>query len=139
MDKPIINGNTITIPSSQDYLVNVDDFVESYLERKKVDKSVIADIAICVTEIVINGIIHGNQSNPDKRVKIAIDKEDSKVKVVIHDEGKGFNPEDIANPIAEENLLKEVGRGIFIVKSLMDEVTVVHEKDGTKTTIVKNL
>jgi len=139
MDKPIINGNTITIPSSQDYLVNVDDFVESYLERKKVDKSVIADIAICVTEIVINGIIHGNQSNPDKKVRVSLEKEDSQVKVVIRDEGKGFNPEDIESPIAEENLLKEVGRGIFIVKSLMDEVKVVHETDGTVTTIIKNL
>jgi len=139
MDKPIINGNTITIPSSQDFLVSVDDFVESYLEKKKVDKSVIADIAICVTEIVINGIIHGNQSDPDKKVEVSVNKEDSRVEIVIRDEGKGFNPEAIESPIAEENLMKEVGRGIFIVKSLMDKVEVVQEKAGTRTTIVKNL
>ncbi len=139
MDKPIISGNTITIPSSQDFLVDVDNFVEEFLEKKKVEKSVIADIAICVTEVVINGIIHGNQSNPDKRVEIAVFKEDSKVEVVIKDEGSGFDPDILESPIDEKNLLKEVGRGIFIVQSLMDKVDVSRENKGTKIKLTKNL
>lgn len=139
MEKPTINGNTITIPSSQDFLADVDNFVEGYLEEKGVEKSVIADIAICVTEIVINGIIHGNQSNPDKKVGISVKKENSAIEVIIKDQGGGYNPEDVENPIDEKNLLKEVGRGLFIVKNLMDDVKVVQDTDGTKTTLLKKL
>jgi len=139
MDKPNISGNTITIPSSQDFLADVDNFVEDYLENQKVSRSVIADIAICVTEIVINGIVHGNQSDPGKRVKVSVNKNNSKVEITITDEGGGFNPDTIENPIEEKNLLKEVGRGVFIVKSLMDEVDIKACPEGTLVILRKNL
>jgi serine/threonine-protein kinase RsbW len=122
MRKPIVEENRIKIPSSQDYLPDVDNFVEGKLKKLGIEKSTIADIAISVTEMVINCIVHGNKSDTSKIVTIELGRHDSEVEIFITDEGSGFNPGEVESPIDEKNLLKEVGRGIFITKSLMDSV-----------------
>jgi serine/threonine-protein kinase RsbW len=139
MDKPVVKANKITIPSSEEYLVDVDDFLEKLLAKYGIDKSVIADIAISVTEVVINGIIHGNKSDLSKSVSMVVEKSNSSIKVIVTDEGGGFNPDEIENPLEEKNLMKEVGRGIFIVKSLMDKVVIEPSAKGTRFTLIKNI
>ena len=63
-----------------------------------------------------------------------------KIEVTVSDQGNGFDPRKIPNPLAEENLLKEIGRGIFIVNSLIDEVKFQFPPEGgTKVTITKNI
>ncbi|MBN2226343.1 MAG: ATP-binding protein [candidate division Zixibacteria bacterium] len=139
MRKPTIINNSIRIPSSEEHLPDVDSFLEGILRGYGVEETIIADIAISVTELVINGIIHGNGSNPDKDVTVAISKKDANVEVVVQDQGDGFNPDEIENPIDAKNLLKEVGRGIFIVKSLMDSVAIDRTTRGTRITITKKV
>lgn len=140
MKKPIITENTIQIPSSQQFLIDVDKFIELKLASYGVDESTIADIAISVTEIVTNGIIHGNKSDIAKLVTVEINKRDSLVEIVISDEGNGFDPDSLESPIEEKNLLKEVGRGVFITKSLMDTVEFDRrESDGTQVTLTKQI
>ncbi|MBD3257699.1 ATP-binding protein [candidate division GN15 bacterium] len=139
MEKPIIQGNTIKTPSNQEYLADVDAFLEGTLRGWGVDESVIADIAISVSELVNNAIVHGNKSSPDKVVTVTIAQKNSTVNISVADQGGGFNPESIDDPLAEENLLREVGRGIFIVRSLMDKVDIKPTKEGTEITITKNV
>jgi len=139
MSGPIINNNTITIPSLEDYLPDVDNFVEGILDKYRLDKSVIADIAISVTEVVVNAIIHGNKSILEKVVTVTVGKTKTAVEIVITDQGQGFNPDNIDNPIDDANLLKEVGRGIFIVKSLMDDLKIEPSPTGTRFTLIKKL
>jgi serine/threonine-protein kinase RsbW len=139
MHKPLIKDNVIKIPSSEDYLVDVDNFVEGILEGFGLDKSTIADIAISVTEVVVNSIIHGNKSILEKEVTVAVSRKNSSIEIVVTDEGEGFNPEEIEDPVSEDNLLKEVGRGIFIVRSLMDKVEIEPSKSGTKITLTKDV
>ncbi len=139
MKKPIIKDNAISVPSSQDYLVDVDAYLENYLMNLNIDRSVIADIAICVTELVINSIIHGNESDLKKNVTITIANEKSSIEVTVEDQGSGFNPDSIENPIDDKNLLREVGRGIFIVRSLMDKMEIQPSSSGTRITITKKL
>ena len=136
---PIIKNNTITIPSLEDYLPDVDNFVENLLEKQGLDKSVIADIAISVTEVVVNAIIHGNKSILEKVVTVTVENTKTAIEIVIVDQGEGFNPEEVDNPIDDANLLKEVGRGIFIVKSLMDDLKIEPSPTGTRFTLTKNL
>jgi len=132
MDGPVIRGNTISIPSDPEYLVAVDDFLEGTLRGFGVDESTIADIAISVTEIVNNGILHGNKSDASKTVTLTITKDGALITFVVSDEGTGFDPDSIADPLKEENLLKQVGRGIFIARSLMDDVSFdIHEGGST--------
>ena len=139
MDRPIIQGNTIKTPSNQDFLADVDTFLEGTLRGWGVEESVIADIAISVSELVNNAMIHGNKSSPDKFVTVKLLKENSSVTISVGDQGTGFNPETIEDPLAEENLLREVGRGIFIVRSLMDKVEIDATSKGTTISITKNV
>jgi serine/threonine-protein kinase RsbW len=140
MKKPSISGNTIKIPSSQDYLPDIDNFVEKILKDYGIEESKIADIAISVTEMVINCIVHGNQSDNSKLVTVDVSKVNSEVKISISDEGAGFNPDNVESPIEDKNLLKEVGRGIFITKSLMDDVQFESLPDkGTRVILKKHI
>ncbi len=137
MDKPIISGDTIIIPSSQENLSDVDLFIEGTLRGFGVQESTIADIAISVSELVNNAILHGNKSSPDKAVTVSIARVDGSVQITVKDQGNGFNPDKVANPIEDANLLKEVGRGIFIVRSLMDSVEITGSSEGTVVCITK--
>lgn len=139
MGKPIISGDEIVVPSSLEHLADVDLFVEGTLRGLGVAESVIADIAISVSELVNNAILHGNKASPDKTVTVRVGKTGGSVSIAVRDQGNGFNPESIANPIDEANLLKEVGRGIFIVRSLMDSVEIEAAPSGTTITITKTI
>lgn len=139
MQKPLISGNRISIPSTQEYLPDVDIFIEGILRGYGIDESTIADIAISVSELVNNAIDHGNKKNEEKRVTVAIEKDSSAVTISVSDEGTGFDPNELDDPLAEENLLKEIGRGIFIVRSLMDTVNIAPSDKGTEITFTKAL
>ena len=130
----------LIIPNSQNNLAEADDFIESNLETLGIDKSLIADIAISATELINNAILHGNGGDSSRQVKIRLEVENKTVIVDIVDQGKGFDPTIIPDPLAEENLLKEVGRGIFIARSLVDELRFDREPGwGTKASITKYL
>ncbi len=130
----------LIIPNSQNNLAEADDFIESNLETLGIDKSLIADIAISATELINNAILHGNGGDTSKQVKIRLEVENKTVIVEIVDQGKGFDPTISPDPLAEENLLKEVGRGIFIARSLVDELRFDREPGwGTKASITKYL
>jgi len=137
MDKPIISGDTITIPSSLDHLADVDLFIESALREYGTPQVLIPDIAISVSELVNNAVMHGNKQSRDKMVTVRISRANNAVLIAVTDQGTGFDPGEIQNPIDNENLLKAVGRGIFIVRSLMDTVDIVPGPNGTTITIGK--
>lgn len=139
MDKPVILGNTIVVPSDQEFLPAVDDFLEATLRGFGAEETVIADIAICVTELVNNAMIHGNKALPEKSVTIIIEHTKMAVSITVKDQGEGFDPDAIADPLAEENLMKEVGRGIFIVNAMMDKVELTPSASGTTVTITKEI
>ena len=97
------------------------------------------NLQIAVSEALVNAIIHGNKENQQKRVHIEIYYDKSTLTIKIKDEGEGFNPEEIPYPTSHNNLLKEHGRGIFIIKSLIDKFECNPSKKGTEfiLTIVK--
>ena len=90
--------------------------------------------------MVTNAVNHGNKNNPQKKVIVSLKIDKKQVVIRVEDQGTGFDPEHLANPLAEENLLKDAGRGIFIVKSLMDEVKFeVNSDSGTAVVLIKKL
>jgi len=139
MNKPMIKGNSISIPSSQEFLADVDLFLEGMLRGYGANESAVADIAISVSELVNNAILHGNESASDKAVTVTISRNDGSVEISVADEGPGFDPAEVRNPVDDDNLLKEVGRGIFIVRSLMDEVAIKATDRGTTVTVKKTI
>jgi len=87
-------------------------------------------IGMSVREGVINAFHYGNQEKPDKKIHLAVDLTDDKMIIHVLDEGKGFDLASVPNPLAEENLLSTSGRGIFLMRSFMDEFNVVTGRTG---------
>ncbi len=138
--KPEIFENKIVIPSDPTLIREVDEFVEVRLRNLELDDTIVADIAICATEIVNNAIEHGNKEDPSKRVTLEMRTENGSVEITVSDEGHFFDPGEIENPVSEENLLREVGRGIFIVRQLMDKVDIKRgDNGGTVVTFTKKI
>jgi len=91
------------------------------------------EIDLVLHEALVNAIVHGNQENPDKRVYVCCRcTKDGEVSITIRDEGRGFDSEAVPDPTVPENLFRGSGRGIYLMRTLMDEVhfeqrgTVVH-------------
>ena len=91
-------------------------------------------IGVAVRESVINAIKHGNQSNSAKHVFVEFETDlvdrSPALMIRVRDEGPGFDPETIADPMAPENLLKASGRGIFLIRSFMDDVRLQRAPEG---------
>lgn len=127
----------LIIPSQIDQIRKVEDFTEKVSLKTSLTDEERDSLAIAVTEIVNNAMIHGNKLKPEKKVTIHYSVTPQELKISIQDEGVGFDPEKLDDPCKPENLLKDCGRGVFIVRSLLDEVTFHHEAVGMKVTLVK--
>jgi serine/threonine-protein kinase RsbW len=95
-------------------------------------------IEMAVHESLINAIWHGNKNDASKRVWLKYEIFDDRLEVRVRDQGNGFDPTSVPNPLAEENLLNISGRGIFLIRSFMDDFRV--EKlaaGGTEVTMMK--
>jgi len=79
-------------------------------------------VDVAVREAIANAIKHGNSQNPEKQVHVDLSLEGDDLVIRIGDEGPGFDPAQIHDPLAPENLLRPNGRGIFYMKSFMDEI-----------------
>ena len=98
------------------------------------DEDAVHWVGVAIRESVINAIKHGNRNDQGKRVFVefatASPPAAPELKIRVRDEGSGFDPEVIANPLAPENLLKSSGRGIFLIRNFMDQVTLRRAPEG---------
>lgn len=136
-----MNRVTVKIGSGNFDEINLVDVVsEAALRHAGFDDETVTRMALAVREAVANGVQHGNKMNPEKRVHITLKLAPHEVVVQIQDEGEGFDPGAVPDPLAAENLLKSRGRGIFLMRNLMDEVKHEFPDDGgTRLTLRKSI
>jgi len=96
-------------------------------------------IGMAVREATVNAVLHGNAYDPAKKVTLTLKSNSENLIVVLRDQGKGLNVASIPDPLAPENLLKQSGRGIFLMRSLMDEVEISPSKTGTEVKLIKHI
>ncbi len=97
-------------------------------------------VEMAVHEAVINAIYHGNKEDPRKKVYIKFLVTEEVIEIHVRDEGKGFDPSALPDPLAKENLLNISGRGIFLVRKFMDEFRVASfPGGGTEVIMIKHL
>ena len=112
----------------------VESFIENTKEKFSIDDDIYGNILVAVTESVNNAITHGNKMNKNKNVYLSVEPEDSELRFVIEDEGKGFDYKNLPDPTDPENLLKTSGRGIYLMKHLSDEV--IFSNNGKRVELV---
>ncbi len=96
-------------------------------------------VTMAVREAVVNAVLHGNEYDPARKIAVGLENTGKSLVFTIADQGQGFVPEDVPDPLAPENLLRGTGRGIFLIRSLMDEVHFRQLHPGTELTLVKHL
>jgi serine/threonine-protein kinase RsbW len=96
------------------------------------------NIATAVREATLNAVLHGNQYDPCKHVTLLFEAAPEGLTVRVCDQGEGLDPAAIPDPLAPENLLKQSGRGIFLIRAFMDEVRFCNTSPGTEITMKKD-
>ena len=94
-------------------------------------------IALAVREATVNAVLHGNRYDPAKRVIVSFDTTADTLKVAVRDEGPGLDPASLPDPLAPENLLRQSGRGIFLIRAFMDEIHFRTLSPGTEIIMIK--
>lgn len=125
--------------SDPDNLVEVEKFVTDVADELKLDDDIKNSLVLSVSEATSNAIVHGNKLDPKKYITIKVMVEDDKVIVIIKDEGAGFDPTSIPNPTIPENLLKDSGRGIHIMKTFLHNLQYNFTEDGTEAILILHL
>ena len=97
-------------------------------------------LGMAVRECMVNAIVHGNRYNVRKKVHFAVFRGPDHIKIVIGDEGEGFDLKSLPDPLAEENLLRQSGRGLLLMQAFVDEFELRRrEPSGTEVQMVKYL
>src|SRR5512147_1313312 len=110
------------------------------LEGREVSEETKHWILMALREALANAIKHGNEQDLAKRVHVEMRVDQDTLEVRIRDEGSGFDPERVSDPLAPENRLKTSGRGIFYMKTFMDDVRFQrHAEGGMEIVLKKNL
>jgi serine/threonine-protein kinase RsbW len=99
----------------------------------------VLQIAMAVREAAVNAVLHGNAYDPAKKVNLDFERTGQDLVITIRDQGKGLDPASIPDPLAPENLLKTSGRGIFLMRSFMDDVQVNPTTTGTEVKLIKHV
>lgn len=112
------------------------NFIEALLQKVnkefKLPEQELYKVLIAVSEIVMNAIVHGNKENKSKKVEVVVEYNSDKMQVRVFDEGNGFNIDENFDPTLEENILKSSGRGMFIAKSLVEDVSYQQTDKGSE-------
>lgn len=103
------------------------------------DEESVNRISMAVREAAVNAVLHGNAYDPQKKITVGFESNSSALTITVSDEGRGLNPDNIPDPLTPENLLKQSGRGIFLIRAFMDEVRFRNLDPGTEITMIKNV
>jgi len=93
------------------------------------------NVYLCVYELYVNAVFHGNKIDPSKYVEVILERKDNVLKITVIDQGEGFVLEDVPDPLEKENLLSGNGRGIFIVKNYTKSLKYEHTFRGFNAAI----
>jgi len=133
------NKYHLEIESDPNNLITVEEFVNYFTVDLNINEEKLPGLLLSVTEATTNAIIHANKNNKDKLVIIDVNIEDGKLIIRIKDQGPGFDPDKVPDPTEPENLLKDSGRGLYLMKIYMDEVKYNVTSSGTETILIMNL
>lgn len=128
----VLRSNLVYVPKVERFLLKVNRLL--HLDEVQFNK-----LFVATSEAVNNGILHGNNRNPNKKITVTCEVDTKSVIVRVRDEGKGFDFKHLLNPVKKENLLLENGRGIFVMRTLMDKVEYSITPEGAEVVMKLNV
>jgi serine/threonine-protein kinase RsbW len=127
-----------SLDSTLESVDSAEELVLGIAERAGFDDDDLMKIGMAVRESMVNAVVHGNRYNANKKVRLSVSHGAERLTVRIQDEGEGFEVTELPDPLAPENLMRTSGRGIFLIRSFMDEFDIRrHERGGMEMTLVK--
>jgi serine/threonine-protein kinase RsbW len=133
-----VETTELSLPSRIETVATAAAAVAEFIGRFGVSDDAAFGIDMAVREAVTNAVLHGNHQDESKTVDIVLKSSPDAVEISVHDQGPGFNPEDVPDPTANENILKTSGRGIFFMRTFMDEVDwLIRPEGGTTVRMLK--
>jgi serine/threonine-protein kinase RsbW len=133
------NRVSYTLDSTLETVNNAEETAGRIAAEAGFDDEDVMKISMAVREAAVNAVLHGNAYDPGKKVTLAFERTPQDLVITIRDQGKGLDPNKIPDPLAPENLLKTSGRGIFIIRSFMDEVQIHPSQTGTEIKLIKHV
>ena len=129
----------IEIESDPNNLITVEEFVNYFAKDLGLNEEQLATLLLAVTEATTNAIIHANKCDKSKLVTVDVNVQNSKLIIKVTDEGTGFDPTQIPDPTQPENILKDSGRGMYLMKVYMDDLKYNVTPEGTETILTMNI
>lgn len=127
-----------SLDSTLESVDSAEELALSVAQRAGFDEDDLMKIGMAVRESMVNAVVHGNRYNAHKKVRFLVTHTPERITIRIADEGEGFDVAKIPDPLAPENLMRTSGRGIFLIRSFMDEFEMrPREPQGTEVTLVK--
>ena len=129
----------LDIPSRIQTVEETDRLVYRLAKAVGLDDDSRDDILTAVHEALVNAIVHGNKEDGARHVTMRLALHPDRLEIRIQDEGRGFDPDSVPDPLTSGNLLKPNGRGIHLMRVLMDKVTFRRSARGMEVTMVKRI
>lgn len=126
----LAENQKIRITSKAENIILVEKMIEDICDVFNISEDYYGNILVAITEAVNNAIYHGNKADPTKNIDITFNSSKGHVSFTVKDEGKGFGYDSLPDPTNPENLEKENGRGVFLMRNLADKVS--FEDNGSK-------
>ena len=128
-----------TLDSTLDTVNSAEERATRFAIESGLSEDEVMSIGMAVREAAVNAVLHGNAYDPAKKVTLELKSNSKDLTIAIKDQGKGLDVASIPDPCAPENLLKQSGRGIFLMRSLMDEVQISPSQTGTEVKLIKHI
>ena len=113
---------TLVLESEMNSISQVEKLIDAQAQMLNIDDEVYGKYMLSVVECVNNAIVHGNKMDKNNKVTMHYLISNTTIEVTVSDEGEGFDPDKLPDPTAEENLERDCGRGIFLMRHLSDEL-----------------
>ncbi|HTV08165.1 MAG TPA: ATP-binding protein [Candidatus Aquilonibacter sp.] len=128
----------VVLPSELSTVDAIEAKSEEFARKAGFDEDTASQISMISREAAANAVLHGNRKDPNKRVRAKFSLTSENLTIQVADEGEGFDSSAIPDPLSPEGLLKPSGRGIFLMRAIMDEVNFRQLNPGTEITLVKH-
>ena len=134
----VLETMELNLPSTLEGVAEVERAAEEIARRTGFDEDTASNIAMVSREAAVNAVKHGNGFAPEKKVRATLQRTAGTMLVRIADEGQGLRPDSLPDPLEPQNLLRGHGRGVFLMRALMNEVHFRQLEPGTEVTLIKH-